>query len=268
MITKACCKINIGLDVLRRREDGYHDIRTLMYPVKELYDIIEVETSDSTVFTAEGIAVDCPPQENLCIKALRAMQQHAGIPGARIHLNKRVPFGAGLGAGSSDAAAVLAALNSIYGLNFDEEHLELLAAGIGSDTAFFIRSRPRICTSRGEAMADFDLDLTGMHLLLVKPPFGVSTGQAYGKIVPRTPSHPLEELLKCDIALWKNSVKNDFETTVFRIYPQIERIKSRMYDAGAAYAAMSGSGSAVFGLFSAPPAIDFPADMFVFSTRL
>ncbi len=268
MITKACCKINIGLDVLRRREDGYHDICTLMYPVRELCDTIEIEASDTTVFTAEGIAVDCPAQDNLCIKALRAMQRHTGIPGARIHLDKRVPFGAGLGAGSSDAAAVLVALNTIYGLGMDEKNLEIMAAETGSDTAFFIGSRPRLCSSRGEVMTDFDIDLSGMHLLLVKPPFGVSTGQAYGKIVPAIPSTTLEELLSRDIESWRHSIKNDFETTVFAIYPQLRQIKRQLYDAGAVYAAMSGSGSTIFGLFATPPAIDFPDGMFTFYTRL
>lgn len=268
METKACCKINIGLNVLRRREDGYHDICTLMYPVKELYDTVEVKRADRVSFSACGIAVDCRPEDNLCLKAYRLLNDEFGIGGAEIRLDKRIPFGAGLGGGSSDAAAVLRALNDIYGLNLSDEALELRAARIGSDAPFFVRGVPRICEGRGEIMALSPIDLSGMYLLMVKPPYGVSTRQAYSGIVPASPTQTLGLLLSQDVRTWKGNLSNDFEKTVFALYPELALLKNAMYEAGAVYAAMSGSGSTVFGLFYEKPKAEFGPEMFRFTARL
>ncbi len=268
MKVEACCKINIGLHVIRRREDGYHDISTLMYPVKGLCDTLQVDASSDDSFSCKGIEVDCPPQDNLCIRAYRLLKDEFGTGSAAIRLGKRIPFGAGLGGGSSDAAAVLCAMNRIYGLGLDSEALERRAALLGSDTSFFVRSVPRICSGRGEIMTDCPIDLSGLYILLVKPPYGVSTRQAYSGIVPSIPSRPLEELLTESIDTWKDSLCNDFEKTVFAIYPELMQIKRRMYETGAVYASMSGSGSAIYGLFREKPTADFGSGMFSFAARL
>ncbi len=249
MILKANCKINLGLDILRRREDGYHDLETVMVPVVGLYDIVEVERAAAVEFVSEGLTVDCDPEQNLCLKALRLMQERYGIAGARIRLVKRVPFGAGLGGGSSDATAVILALNELYVLGLSEAELVDCAAALGSDTAFFVRNTPQLCSGRGEVMTPFDVDLEGLTLVLVKPDGGVSTREAYAGVTPRVPVVPLAERLRRPVAEWQGLVTNDFEPHIFAAHPAIARVKERLFEAGAVYASMSGSGSAVFGLF-------------------
>lgn len=254
MILRANCKINIGLDILRRREDGYHDLATVMYPVAGLYDEVEVIRTSAVgaEFRAEGLAVDCAPDQNLCLKAFRLMHERYGVDGVRIRLDKRVPFGAGLGGGSSDATAVLLALDALFGLHLCEADLIDCAAALGSDTAFFVRNTPQLCTGRGEIMEPVALDLSPYSLVLVKPDEGVSTREAYAGVRPRIPAVPLAERLARPVAEWQGTVGNDFETSVFAAHPAIASVKRRLLDAGALYAAMSGSGSAVFGLFTDP----------------
>lgn len=251
MIRKACCKINLGLDVVRRREDGYHDLETLLLPVAGLYDTVEAVPcggADAELLT-RGIAVDCPPAENLCLKAWRLMCRLYGVDAVRITLDKRVPFGAGLGGGSSDATAVLLLLDELFGLRLSEERLIGLAAELGSDTAFFVRGTPQLCTGRGDVMTPFALDLSGYRLLIVKPEQGISTREAYRGVRPRVPEVPLADRLRRPVGAWQGVVTNDFEPSVFAACPQVEAIRDRLLSAGAVYAAMSGSGSAVFGLF-------------------
>lgn len=254
MILRANCKINLGLDILRRREDGYHDLETVMFPVKELYDEVEVRrTAEPGVrFSARGLAVDCTPEQNICVKAFRLMQERYGVDGAAIRLDKRVPFGAGLGGGSADGTAVLLALDELFGLHLSEEELIACAARLGSDTAFFVRNTPQLCTGRGEVMTPFALDLGGWTLVIVKPVEGVSTREAYAGVRPRIPLTPLAERLAQPVAAWQGTVTNDFEPHIFAARPAIGRAKADLLAAGARYAAMSGSGSAVFGLFDAP----------------
>lgn len=254
MILRANCKINIGLDILRRREDGYHDLATAMYPVAGLYDEVEVirTSAAGAEFRAEGLAVDCAPDQNLCLKAFRLMHERYGVDGVRIRLDKRVPFGAGLGGGSSDATAVLLALDALFGLHLCEAELIDCAAALGSDTAFFVRNTPQLCTGRGEIMEPVALDLSPYSLVLVKPDEGVSTREAYAGVRPCIPAVPLAERLARPVAEWQSTVGNDFEPSVFAAHPAIAAVKCRLLDAGALYAAMSGSGSAVFGLFTDP----------------
>lgn len=251
MKIKANCKINIGLDVLRRREDGYHDLSTVMFPVMGLYDEVEVVASNAedNEFSSLGIAVDCPAEQNLCIKAARLMQQRYGVGKVHITLDKRVPFGAGLGGGSADATAVIVAMNEIFSLSLDEPTLISLAAELGSDTAFFVRNTPQLCEGRGEVMTPVNLNLEGLWLVLVKPDEGVSTREAYAGVKPAVPARSLVERLSDPIKQWQGSVKNDFEPSVFAAHPVIYNVKQQLIDAGAVYAAMSGSGSTVFGLF-------------------
>ena len=250
MEIKANCKINIGLDVLRRRADGYHDLSTVMVPVKGLYDVLTVEQAEKSSLSIVGIEVDCDPEQNICMKALRLMQQRYGIGEVSITLDKRIPFGAGLGGGSADGTAVILALNDIFSLGLDEATLISLAAELGSATAFFVRNTPQLCEGRGEIMTPIEHDLAGYWLVLIKPDANVSTREAYAGVVPAIPELPLTERLQKPIAEWQGSVKNDFERSVFAAHPAIGKVKQMLIDAGATYASMSGSGSAVFGLFS------------------
>ena len=251
MRIKANCKINIGLDVLRKREDGYHDLSTVMVPVEGLYDVVEVVPAEGeeNEFHSLGLVVDCPAEQNLCIKAARLMQQRYDVGKVSITLDKRVPFGAGLGGGSSDATAVLVAMNEIFSLSLDEPTLIALAAELGSDTAFFVRNSPQLCEGRGEIMTPVDLNLKGLWLVLVKPDEGVSTREAYAGVKPVVPARSLVERLADPITQWQGSVKNDFEPSVFAAHPVIADVKQQLLAAGAVYASMSGSGSTVFDLF-------------------
>lgn len=250
-------KINIGLDILRRRDDGFHDIETLMYPVSGLCDILElVPSAAATEFSASGLAVDCPPEKNLCLRAYELMKQRYNIGAVRIHLHKMVPFGAGLGGGSSDAAFVIKGLNSLFELGLDAPEMEAVAAELGSDTAFFIRNVPQMSRGRGEVLAESQVSLAGMKLVIVKPPFGVSTAEAYGGVVPSVPAEPLEERLLSAPQDWRGKIVNDFERHIFAAYPRLADIKRELYAQGAVYAAMSGSGSALYGIFGAEAEVD------------
>ena len=269
MICRANCKINLGLDILRRREDGFHDLETVMIPVLDLYDVVEVERieGDST-FVQKGLAVDCDAEQNLCMKALRLMQRLYGVGEVKISLDKRVPFGAGLGGGSSDATAVILALNELYNLGLSEERLVEIAAMIGSDTAFFVRNTPQLCTGRGEKMTPIELPLQGKYLVVAKPNEGVSTKEAYSGVKPATPQVRLIDALQRPIGEWQGVVKNDFEPHIFEAHPAIASLKKAMLDAGAIYASMSGSGSAVFGIFDEEVILELDDDIFVKTTKL
>ena len=268
MELKANCKINIGLDVLRRRADGFHELSTVMAPVRELYDVVTVERSEQMDFIQQGIVVDCPMEKNLCIKATRLMQQRYGVGNVTITLDKRVPFGAGLGGGSSDATAVIVAMNDIFNLNLSEEELIDAAAALGSDTAFFVRNTPQICTGRGEVMTPISLPLDGLWLVVVKPEEGVSTAEAYGGVKPAVPAISLEESLQLPVEQWQGRVKNDFEPHIFEAHPAIASLKQMLLSAGAVYASMSGSGSALFGLFRERPEITVESNIFIHIEQL
>lgn len=269
MILHANCKINLGLDILRRREDGFHDLETVMIPVSELYDVVEVERVESeSLFEQRGLVVDCDPEQNLCMKALRLMQRLYGVGDVRITLDKRVPFGAGLGGGSSDATAVILAVNELFELGLSEDRLIEVAAMIGSDTAFFVRNTPQLCTGRGEKMEPIDLPLQGKYLAIAKPDESVSTKEAYSGVKPAVPQVRLNELLQRPIEEWQGDVKNDFENHIFVAHPAIAELKKAMLDAGAVYASMSGSGSAVFGIFESEPQIEIADTNYLKITRL
>ena len=266
MTIRANCKINLGLFVTRKREDGYHELQTVMLPVRELYDVVDVERMEGSgvQFEGSGIEVDCPAEKNLCVRAARLMQERYGVDGISIKLDKRVPFGAGLGGGSSDATAVVVAVNEIYSLGLDKPTLASLAAELGSDTPFFVYDTPQLCEGRGEVMTPVDVDLRGLWLAVAKPENeGVSTKEAYSGIKPKMPMASLTELLKRDKSEWQGSVLNDFEPHIFATHPTIKALKQSMLDAGALYAAMSGSGSAVFGLFDERPTLKLPTDTFL-----
>lgn len=252
MKIKANCKINLGLDVLRKRPDGYHDLSTVMIPVKGLFDVVEVEPIEGSEceFHSLGLVIDCDDEHNICVKAHKLMQSRFATGGVRITLDKRVPFGAGLGGGSADGTAVIMAINELFKLGLTEEELIDIAAELGSDTAFFVRNTPQLCEGRGEVMTPIEIpQLTGRWIVLVKPDEGVSTREAYAGVIPAVPAVSLTENLKSPITEWQQSVKNDFERSVFAAHPAIGHIKQVLLDSGALYAAMSGSGSTVFGIF-------------------
>ena len=265
MVVKAHCKINIGLRVVRRREDGYHELQTIMYPVRELYDVITIESLEGSdiEFEGRGLVVDCPVEKNLVVRAARLMQQRYSTRGVRITLDKRVPFGAGLGGGSADATAVICAMNEIFELGIDKPTLSSLAAELGSDTPFFVYDTPQYCTGRGEIMEPLEVNLSGRWLVVAKPDEGVSTAEAYGGVRPAVPETDLTELVDRPIEEWQASVVNDFEAHILLSHPRIAEIKQSLLDAGALYAAMSGSGSAVFGIFDKCPELNLGASTFV-----
>ncbi len=251
MILQANCKINLGLDVLRRRADGFHDLETVMFPVVGLFDEVEVtrRAAPGAKFRCEGLAVDCTPDDNLCLRAFRLMHDRYGVDGVEIRLVKRVPFGAGLGGGSADATAVVLALDRLFALHLAEKELIACAAALGSDTAFFVRNVPQLCTGRGEVMTPCPVDLRGLTLVIIKPGESVSTREAYAGVTPRVPQVPLAERLRHPVAEWQGLVTNDFEPSVFAAHPAIRAVRDSLLAAGSLYASKSGSGSAVYGLF-------------------
>lgn len=223
-----------------------------MIPVPMLYDEVGVVRNDTAevTFRSLGIPIDCSDSDNLCVRAARLMQQRYSLSGVDITLDKRVPFGAGLGGGSSDATAVLLAMNEIFGLALAESELIDVAAQLGSDTAFFVRNTAQLCSGRGEVMQPIELDLGGYMLVLVKPEgVNISTREAYSGVKPAIPTQPLAQLIARPVVQWQGSVKNDFEPHIFAAHPTLAAIKATLLDAGASYAAMSGSGSTIFGLF-------------------
>ena len=242
------CKINIGLRVVRKREDGYHDLETIFYPVYGLHDELEVERVDDFEFIQEGLAVDCPAEDNLIIKCyLRMCNKHPEVGNVRIRFRKNIPFGAGLGGGSSDAAHMAIALNEIFALGLTREQLAQEVSPLGADCPFFVYNSPCYAEGIGDKLIPINLDLTGLRLLMIKPKCGVSTKEAYGGIVPKGCSD-LFRVIQDRTELFLVA-SNDFEDTVFSAHPELAEIKQRLLDAGAVYAAMSGSGSTIFGLF-------------------
>jgi 4-diphosphocytidyl-2-C-methyl-D-erythritol kinase len=260
MITFPNCKINLGLWVTQRRTDGYHNIQTVMYPVPwcDALEILPADGSETTL-TVTGSNVAGPKEKNLCYRAWQIMAEKYNIPRVSIHLHKVIPSGAGLGGGSSDASFTLRMLNSIFRLNLDNATLRSLAVQLGMDCPFFIENVPALSTGRGEFLQSVSVNLEGYYLVIVKPPVHVSTAAAFTGIKPVFREVSISEYAALPVLEWKNVLHNDFEKTVFELYPEIEDIKFMPYRKGAMYAAMSGSGSAVFGLFAENPVnMDFP----------
>ena len=259
-------KINLGLFVTRRREDGYHILQTLFYPI-DWCDALEVlPLSDAPAGTCRlvqtGLTIDGDAEQNLCVRAYRRLQRrYPDLPGVEMHLEKRIPFGAGLGGGSSDGAHALLMLRRLFGLDLTDAELEAEAAAMGADCAFFCRTGAQYCEGVGHEMEPYPLTLHGLYAVVVKPPFGVSTREAYAGVRPQQPAVPLCDLLQRPIAMWRDTVANDFEASVFPLHPELAEAKQRLYAAGAVYASMSGSGSALFGLFESEPA-EAPAAWF------
>lgn len=249
-------KINLGLYITARRADGYHDLLTAFCPVGwcDVLEIVPAQpTADghraTTTLTVTGRAVDCPPEKNLVMRAYHALAATVALPPVEIHLHKVIPDGAGLGGGSADAAFTLLGLNELFELGLSPDELARVAAGVGADCPFFIYNRPMIATGIGNVFSPCDIDLSGVAVLIVKPNVHVSTRDAYAGVTPRQPNVDLASLLRRQVGDWQGQLVNQFEESVLPLHPAIAALKAEIAAMGAAYTAMSGSGSAVFGLF-------------------
>jgi 4-diphosphocytidyl-2-C-methyl-D-erythritol kinase len=250
MVSFPPCKINLGLHIVDKRPDGYHNLVTCFYPVP-WHDVLEVIQASDFSFSGSGLPVPGKPEDNLCIRAYQLLKKDFDLAPVQMHLHKIIPMGAGLGGGSADAAWTLRTLSQLFALQLTPEQLRYYAAQLGSDCVFFTQDKPMLGTGRGEELQNIALSLKGKFIVLVKPDVHVSTAEAYGGVTPRQPERDLKEVLeKSPVESWKEQVSNDFEESVFRRYPVIGEIKRILYENGAQYASMSGSGSAVFGLFS------------------
>ena len=259
-------KINLGLYITGKRSDGYHSIETIFYPIP-LYDALEAVKSDETSFTQTGIKLESSPEDNLVMKAYNLMLKKYKIPPLDIHLKKAIPSGAGLGGGSADAAFMLKLINNLCECKIKDDKLENIAASIGADCPFFIQNKPVIATGTGNIFKPSAISLEGYTIYLIKPPVDVSTKEAYSNVKPKKAVFSLKELPAIPVSEWRDVLKNDFEPSVFDKYPVIGDIKDKLYSIGAEYAAMSGSGSAVFGLFKKAISPIFP-DCFVWKRKL
>ena len=262
MICFPNAKINLGLHVLSKRPDGYHTIETVFYPI-DLCDALEIvpATEGKTGFTQTGIPIAGNPEDNLVVKAYHLLKNDFVLPEVSIFLRKQIPFGSGLGGGSSDAAFMIKLLNDFAGLKLSVEKMETYAGRIGADCPFFIQNRPVFAEGTGNVFSPVTISLQAYHLVVVKPPVSVSTKEAYAEVKPQPPAVPLKEIIRMPINEWKNHLVNDFESGVFSRYPEIGEIKQRLYAEGALYASMSGSGSAVFGIFDRPVKLDWGASV-------
>lgn len=263
MILFPNAKINLGLNVIARRPDGYHELETIFYPTR-WHDILEVVPREGgepgeAVLTTTGRPILCPAEKNLVMKALAAFRKATGSTRPySIHLHKIIPDGAGLGGGSADAAFTLIALNRLEGEPLTEIQLADLAGTIGADCSFFIYNTPMFATGIGTTLTPQQLTLPDSYLAIVKPPEGVSTAEAYAGITPAVPTMKLQEVVVHPVTEWQQLMINDFETTVFVAHPRLAMIKAQLIDQGALYASMSGSGSAIFALF---PGCEEPDDL-------
>ncbi len=246
-------KINIGLNITEKRPDGFHNIETVFYPIG-LSDILEVNISDNEIkFENTGLTVENKqPESNLCYKAFKVLDSNYDLKAVNIHLHKIIPFGAGLGGGSADASFTLRALNSMMQLHLDNSALIKYAEQIGSDCPFFILNKPAFAKEKGNNLNEIDLSLMNYFLVLIHPGIHVSTAQAYSKLTPKKAEISLKEIINTPIQEWKGLIKNDFESSVFKDHPEIGNIKDELYNQGAIYSSMSGSGSAVYGIFKNP----------------
>ena len=279
MLTFPCAKINLGLNITSKREDGYHNIETIFYPVP-LTDALEVKLMHDDFPSDEpcdlkitGNAVDCDEKNNLVVKAYTLLAQDFKLPRVHTHLVKRIPMQAGLGGGSADGAFMIRLLDERFRLNMGIAEMERYASRLGSDCAFFITTEPSFATGRGEVLEPVNIaeqNLQGYYIAIVKPAIAVSTREAFKQIICRQPEHCCRDIVRQPVETWKTVLTNDFEEPAFKQHSELADIKQRLYDLGAVYAQMSGSGSAFFGLFRTEPQqlkSNFP-DCYTFTTKL
>lgn len=256
MILNSPAKINIGLHIISRRPDGFHDLQSVMYPIG-LNDIIEIREaapgSDALSFSQSGIFIPAGSEKNLCEKAHEIFAKKREIPPVEIHLHKQIPVGAGLGGGSSNASLTLLGLNQLCSAPLPPETLHDMAAILGSDCPFFLHKQAMMMEGRGERLSSSSVNLDGLYLVLLFPDIHISTPEAYSGVSPTIPPTHLEKLLDVPVNKWKGKIVNDFEKGIFEKYPKIEMLKEELYSAGALYASLSGSGSSIYGIFPEQP---------------
>lgn len=262
MIVFPCAKINLGLNIVSKREDGYHNLETVFYPIP-LYDALEIKYMDEKFpsdtacdLKVTGNVVDCDEQKNLVVKAYHILAADYQLPHIHTHLYKHIPSQAGLGGGSSDAAFMIRLLDERFRLNIGNPEMERYAARLGADCAFFIEAEPAYAEGIGDVLMPADGpdgNLQGYYLCVVKPDVAVSTKEAYSAITPKKPAKSCRDIVRQPIETWKEELVNDFEEPIFKMHPELAAIKLKLYDQGAAYASMSGSGSALYGIFKEEP---------------
>ncbi len=249
MIQFPNCKINLGLSIIAKRADGYHELETVFYPIA-VSDALEISPAANLTMTQSGIAVPGEPAQNLCLKAYHLLKKDfPQLPPVQMHLHKNIPMGAGLGGGSSDGTAALIMLNQQFDLGLNEQQLIDYASQLGSDCPFFVYNKACHATGRGEILKPITLDLSNYQFLLVHPGVHIATAWAFQQLNPHTKSESIQSIIEKPIADWKNSLINDFEAPVFKAEPTLSVIKDQLYQLGAIYASMSGSGSSLFGIF-------------------
>lgn len=261
MINFPNCKINLGLRVLSKRTDGFHEVETLLFPIA-MFDILEIipAPDDQFNFRNTGLSISGDRKYNLVVRAYEIMRTQYNIPPVHIHLHKTIPMGAGLGGGSADAAYALKMLNEIFNIKLETEKIEAYARQLGSDCNFFIQNIPALATGKGDHLKPINLDLSGFQIIIIKPEVHIPTVDAYSWITPTDNGLSVKEIIKMPVEKWKNTLVNDFEASVFQHFPEIAGIKTKLYNMGAKYATLTGSGSAVFGLFDKRSnlSLDFP----------
>ena len=250
MLSFPNCKINLGLRILRRRDDGYHQLETVFYPLP-VKDALETIRSQELTFTASGLPIPGDPTDNLCLKAWQLLKKDLPeLPPVQIHLHKHIPMGAGLGGGSADGAFMLQLLNKQFHLELSTERLIQYAAQLGSDCPFFIINKPCLGGGRGEELQPIELDLSSYRMALVSPGTHIGTAWAFSQCTPSEKGKPVREIIAQPVNTWAAELVNDFEAAIFPAYPELKRIKEELYNAGAIYASMTGSGSAFYGIFA------------------
>jgi 4-diphosphocytidyl-2-C-methyl-D-erythritol kinase len=264
------CKINLGLNIISKREDGFHNLETVFLPVaiNDVLEVIQANGSPIAVdFTSSGLQIGGNPADNLCVKAYNLLKvNHPQLPSVKMHLHKSIPMGAGLGGGSADGAFSLIILNKKFGLGLSDDELIKYALQLGSDCPFFIHNKPCFATGRGEVLAEISLSLTGYKLLLVNPGIHINTGWAFSQIKPQQPAKSIRDIVLQPIPTWREELLNDFELPVTTHHPVLQQLKAQLYAMGARYASMSGSGSTFFAIFDKNSQIDYsnlPPNFFV-----
>jgi len=269
MISFPNCKLNLGLNVVEKRSDGFHNIETFFLPI-EIKDALEIIVADDATndisFTTTGLTIEGDIKQNLCVKAYRLLKKDFDLPGIQMHLHKAIPMGAGLGGGSADGAFALMLMNDKFKLNLSKNKLITYALQLGSDCPFFILNKACFATSRGEILKTINLDLTAYQIIIINPKIHISTAWAFGNIIPSKPLKSIREIIQQPIETWKNQLTNDFEKPVFKKHAAVENIKQILYHHNALFASMTGTGSTVFGIFDRtinPSIFNFPANYFV-----
>lgn len=252
MILYPPCKINLGLHVLHKRLDGFHELDTCMYEIP-LFDILEIIPSENFEFSASGLSIPGDVETNLCIKAFKLLKEKHGVSNVKMHLHKQIPMGGGLGGGSSDGTYALKMLDKIFDLNLSVKTLETYAATLGSDCAFFVNGKAQIAKGRGEVLSPISLDLKGLYLKIINIGLHISTASAYDGIEFQIQNSNINEIVSSDKYDWKETLKNDFEISVFKKHPILSELKENLYKEGAIYAAMTGSGSTMYGIYNDKP---------------